>query len=297
VECGGEPPHTTGALDPALDLCDDRARFLRELTKGERSMPFTQNKLKALLESGQVAYGTCMCAFSPNLVELAGYCGFDFCRIDNEHAWRQDSAIEHMIRAAIIGGLVPLARIDKDDPYLVRKAFEIGAGGIIIPDIRSADEVERVVEAAKFPPHGQRGFSSLCFSGQYGTAPAGDWISWSNAEQMVGVMIETPEAVAQIEAIMAVEGLDFVLFGPSDFSINSGLPAPNKNHPVVQDAIRRTVAAANAHDKYVMLGISAPWAEEAAKYLEMGIKMIEVGHDYSVLGWAWQTALKAAKSA
>lgn len=260
-------------------------------------MTFSPNTLKAKLASGQVAYGTCICSFSPNITELAGYCGFDFCRIDNEHAWRQDASMENVIRGAIISDMVPLARIDKDDPFIIRKALEIGAGGVIIPDIHSSDEVRAIVQAAKFPPAGQRGFSGLGFSGRYGTASGEEWIRWSDSETMVGVMVETVDALNDIDGIMSVEGLDFVLFGPADFSMSAGLGSPSKNHPVVQDAIKRTIEAADKHGKYVMLGIGAPWTEEAAKYVEMGVKMIEVGHDYSVLSWAWSKALGEAKAA
>ena len=107
-------------------------------------MAFSPNPLKAKLEAGQVVYGTCICSFSPNITELAGYCGFEFVRIDNEHAWRQDASIENVIRGALLTGMLPIARIDKDDPFIIRKALEVGAGGIIIPDIHSSDEVRAI---------------------------------------------------------------------------------------------------------------------------------------------------------
>lgn len=63
------------------------------------------NKVKQLLREGKVVFGTCAYSFCPNIVEIAGYCGFDFCRIDNEHTWRQDSMLEHIIRAGEIGNI------------------------------------------------------------------------------------------------------------------------------------------------------------------------------------------------
>lgn len=267
----------------------------QKIKKGGLEMQLKPNKLKKALKEGRVVYGTCMCAYSPSLVELAGYCGFDFCRIDNEHAWRRDGTMEHMIRGAKIGDIEAIVRIDKGDPYLIRKVFEIGAGGIIVPDIKNADEVKEVVRAAKFPPEGERGFSNLCFAGGYGTVSAKDWIKWNNEEIMIGVMIETPEAVENIDSIFAVKGLDFALFGPADYSINIDLPEPDKNNPQVQSAIKQTVEVANKYGKYIMLGIGAPWREEAEKYIKLGIKMIEIGHDYSVLSRAWRDALGEAK--
>ena len=90
-----------------------------------------ENKLKKILREGKVAFGSCICSFSPNLVELAGYCGLDFCRIDNEHNWRQDDILEHMMRGAVIGDIVSLVRIDKGNPYLVRMITLLGVPGLV----------------------------------------------------------------------------------------------------------------------------------------------------------------------
>ena len=255
-------------------------------------MILQQNKIKKKLNTGGVTFGTCMTALCPSLVEIGGYSGFEWCRIDTEHNWRQDTTVENMIRAAAVANISPIVRIDKDDPFLIRKVLEIGAEGFIIPDIRTAEEVRGIVTAAKFPPDGNRGFSTLCYSAGYGTAAADEWVKWSNEETMVGVMIETKEAVENVDEIMAVEGLDFVLFGPADYSMNIGLQKPMKENSRVQDAIKKTTAAAKKYGKHVMLGIAPPWREEADKYIEMGIDMIEVGHDYSVLGRAWKEAMQ-----
>jgi 4-hydroxy-2-oxoheptanedioate aldolase len=252
------------------------------------------NKLKEILAEGKVAYGTCMTALSPSLVELAGFAGYTWCRIDTEHNWRRE-IVEQMVRAAVVGDIVPIVRIDKDDPYAIRKVLEIGAAGFIVPAINTAEEVQEIIRAAKFPPKGDRGFSGLCSSAKYGLVPADEWVKWSNEETMVGVMIETKKAVENIEEIMSVEGLDFVLFGPADYSVAIGLGKPAKNDPLVQEAIKKTIAAGNKHHVSVMLGIAPPWNVEAKKYTEMGIKLIEVGHDYSILSRAWKEALQESK--
>jgi 2-keto-3-deoxy-L-rhamnonate aldolase RhmA len=249
------------------------------------------NKLKKKLKEGKVVFGTCINVFSPNLVELAGFCGLDFCRIDNEHTWRQDESMDHMMRAAAVGDIVALPRIDRGNPFLIRKVCEIGAKGFIIPDIQGSKEVKEIIEAAKFPPLGNRGYSGNCFSAGYGTKGGEDWIQWSNQELLIGVMIEDPGAVEDINKIMSLEGLDFVLFGPSDYSLNIGLPGPNKNHPKVQEALKKTIKAAKANDKYVMIGVGFPWDKEAQKYIEMGCQMIEIGHDYSLLRTVWSNTI------
>ena len=245
-----------------------------------------KNKLKEILEAGELAVGSCVYSNSPALVELMGYCGLDFCRIDNEHSWLRDQSMESMVRAATISGIVPLLRIDRDDPNVVRKALETGAGAILIPHILNAEEAEEIVRMAKFPPKGDRGIGSLCFSGKWGTVSAPEWIKWSDEEQMIGVMIEDYRTMEQIDEIMAVDDLDYVLFGASDYSTSIGHPGQG-GHPKVMEALKETIRAADRHGKYVCKGVGYPWVENARKMVEMGCHMIEMGHDATILKTIW----------
>jgi len=251
--------------------------------------------LKQRLKSGEVVFGTCFYSFSPCLVTLAGYCGFDWLRIDNEHSWRQDHTLESMIRASMIGGITSITRIDNGNPDLIKKVLEIGSDGFLIPHVRTGEEVVNIVKAAKFPPIGNRGYGSQCLSAHYGTMKPQDWVKRSNEELLVGVMIEEPIAVKNIDSIMSVEGLDYVLFGPGDYSILLGLGAPNLNHPEVQEALKRTISSAKKHGKYVMIGVGDPWDINAKKYIEMGCQMIEIGHDTTVLRNTWKRILANIK--
>lgn len=239
------------------------------------------NPLKEKLKKEKYVLGSCIYSFSPNIMEIAGYSGLDFCRIDNEHAWRQDDMLEHIIRAADKGNISPIARVDKNNPYLIRKVLEIGAIGFIIPDIKNKQE---------------RGFSNLCYSGNYGNSDTAEWIKWSNKNTLVGIMIETPEAIENLEEIMSVNGLDFILFGPADYSIRIGLDKPDKNHPKVVDAINKTLETADRFGKYCMIGVGSPWEEEAQKYIKMGFQMIELGHDYTILSTVWRNLVKEIKN-
>jgi len=91
----------------------------------------------------------------------------------------------------------------------------------------------------------------------------------------------------QIDEIMAVDGLDYVLFGPSDFSVSIGHPGEG-GHPRVMEALRETIRAANRHGVYVCRGVGHPWVENARKMVELGCHMIEVGHDASILKEIWR---------
>lgn len=245
------------------------------------------NRLKEVLSRGEVALGTCLYSFSPALMEVAGYAGLVWCRVDNEHAWRQDFHTESLLRAAAYVDVTPLLRVDRDNPSLVRKGLEAGAGGIIVPHIRNAKEAEEIVRAAKFPPLGDRGYGSLCFSGGWGLAGGEEWIRWCNEETLVIPMIERVEAVENIDSIVSVEGVDGVFFGGSDYSITIGL-APQPDHPRVYDALQKTVDAARKREKFVICGASYPWRENVQRLREMGVQAIEIGHDVSILGTIWK---------
>ena len=253
-------------------------------------MPWGKNRLKEILARGEVALGTCCYTFSPAIVELAGHCGLDFIRIDNEHAWRQDESVEHLMRAAYVAGIVPILRIDRDDPYLVRKALEVGAGGIIVPHVNTAREVEEIVQAARFPPRGHRGYGGLCFSGKWGADAGPDWVKWSDQETMVWVMIEDWRALENLDAIFSVPGLDAVLFGPADYSFSAGVPGQT-SHPKVMEGLERTLEAAKRHGKPVCIGVGSPWAENAKKFIDLGCQMIELGHDVTILQSVWKKTL------
>jgi len=152
-----------------------------------------------------------------------------------------------------------------------------------------------VVKAAKFAPKGIRGFSSFSISGKWGSEGGEDWVIWSDAKLLVGVMIENTQIMDQIDRVFAIEGIDYCLFGPADFSMSLGLRSAKKNHPKVQDAIKRTVEAAAKHGKAVGIGIGEPWKEEAQKYIELGCRIIEIGHELAILKSAYASAASAIR--
>jgi 4-hydroxy-2-oxoheptanedioate aldolase len=253
------------------------------------------NKLRKVLKEGKVALGTCIDSFSPAVVEISGYSGLDFCRIDTEYSWRRDESLEHMMRAAALSNITPMVRVEKGNPYLISKAFQIGAGAILVSDIANYQEALDVVKAAKFAPKGIRGLSSYSFAADWGTAGGPEWINWSDAELMVGIMIENEHVMNQIDDIFAIEELDYCLFGPADYSMSLGYRSVKKNDPKVQDAIKKTIEAATKHKKAVAIGIGQPYEEEARKYIAMGCRMIEIGHELGILKSAYSSAASAIR--
>lgn len=259
-------------------------------------MKLRPNAVRQKLAAGQRVAGAAVFSWSPNVIDAAVDAGLDYIRIDTEHAWRRDDTLEQLIRGAVLAGIVPIVRVDRDNPFLVRKALEIGAGGVIVPDVRSASEAQSVARAARFPPMGDRGLSRNCWSAGWGAIPADDWIEWSNREPMVGVMIENNEALSSIESIASVDGIDFALFGPADYSMSLGLAAPDAGDKRIQDAIMQTAAAFRSRQKHFSLVVGNDPAN-IEKYIRLGVDMLELGNDLDVVRSGWARAKAATESA
>jgi 4-hydroxy-2-oxoheptanedioate aldolase len=248
------------------------------------------NKFKQVLDEGKVALGTCIDSFSPAVVEVAGYSGLDFVRIDTEYSWRRDDTLEHMVRAAVIAGITPMIRVEKHNPYLISKALQIGAGSILVSDISTVEEAEAVVKASKFAPRGSRGCSSFSFSAGWGTQGGKDWIDWSNTQIPIGIMVENTNIVEKLDEIFSIDGLDYCLFGPADYSMSLGLGEPQKGHPDVQKGLEKTIASATRYGKIVGIPIGKPWKKEAEKYIDMGCRFLEIGHELGILSSEWKSS-------
>jgi 4-hydroxy-2-oxoheptanedioate aldolase len=251
-----------------------------------------KNKLRETLRAGRVALGTCVDTLSPATVEVAGYSGLDFVRVDTEYSWRSDESLEHMIRAAKIADITAMVRITKGNPYLASKVLQAGAGAILVSDIENYQEAVEVVRTSKFAPKGVRGYSSFSFAAKWGTGGGKEWVEWSDAELMVGVMVENTRIMKDLDEIFAIEGLDYCLFGPADFAMSLGYRGPAKSDPQIQAAFEQTCEIAAKHGKTVAIGIGQPWLQDAQKYLMGGCRMLELGHDLGILSSVWQRAVK-----
>ena len=249
------------------------------------------NKVREKLAAGRLTVGSAIYSWSANAMEVAGLAGLDFMRIDTEHAWRRDGGIEPLIRAAALTGVVPIMRIDGGDPFLAMKAFEAGAGGIIVTEVETVETAREVVRRAKFPPNGSRGYSGNCWSAGWGAKAGAEWVEWSDRELLVGIMVENPDAMDRVGDILAVDGIDFALFGPADYSMGLGLRKPARDDARVQEALHLTVEAARAAGKHVMYNPGAN-PDDIKIAAGMGISMLEIGNDLGLLKSAWSKAAK-----
>jgi 4-hydroxy-2-oxoheptanedioate aldolase len=167
---------------------------------------------------------------------------------------------------------------------------------VIVPHVHDQADAAQIVQAAKFPPLGKRGYGGLCLSGQWGINGGTDWMEWCNAETLVIPMIEDISAMPHIDAILSTEGVDAVFFGPADFSISAGVPLQTGHEKVIA-SLRRTIEAADRYGKFVIYpGAGFPQWETVLKAKELGVKAIELGHDVTILSAVWRKTIQALKT-
>lgn len=241
------------------------------------------------LKKGEQLIGTLLTLGSANVAEVLSYSALDWLFLDLEHSAMGTTEAERLIQA--IGGRVAtLIRVESKDEVGIRKALDIGADGIIIPQVNSRIEAERVVALAKFPPEGIRSIG-LSRASNFGNQFA-DYISQANSKTSIIIQIEHIDALNEIEDIISVKGIDAIFVGPYDLSGSLGILG-QVDAPEMTKAISKIISTAK--EKGVIAGIFAGSGSIARKYLEQGFSLIAVASDGTLLGRAATSELKLIK--
>ena len=240
------------------------------------------------LRSGERLVAPLLTLNSPAVTELMSAVGFDWLFIDAEHAPLEPSQMQALLQGA---GTTPcVIRLPVGDDVPIKKALDIGAAGIIAPQVNSADHARRIVQAAKYAPLGQRGLGIARAHG-YGLKVR-EYMERANEDTAVIVQAEHRHAVADIRNIVRVEGVDGVLIGPYDLSASLGRPGA-VDHPEVTGAIERVREA--CAEAGLPIGIFGVTAEAVQPYIDRGFTMIVVGVDTMLLAHAAAAVLKAVR--
>ena len=246
-----------------------------------------KNWMKEKLERGENASGTFFESGSEAIVEFLGLANLDYLVIDMEHAPYTIDQVTAFIRAAELREITPLVRIKNTLRSTVLNVLDIGARGLIIPAVKTVEEVKQVLEYSKYYPTGQRGAFfpraynyGLCGELQNITAHFEE----TNNTTMILPQCETKEILDVIEDVVALEGVDGIFIGPYDLSIALGKPAAFDD-PMVSGAFKRVLKACVEKGKYCF--IYAPTAAAAKSYFQQGYRgacissdIIEIGNAY-----------------
>ncbi len=216
----------------------------------------------------------------PRIVEIFGICGLDAIWLCNEHVPNNWLNLENQIRAARIHDMDSIIRIAKGSYSDYIKPFEADATGIMVPHVTSAGEAEEIVDTVRFQPEGRRPMDGGNTDGLYCQLSAVDYIAHSNRERLVILQIESPEGMAEVDAIAAVKGYDILMFGPGDFAHRIG-KAGQIQDPEVVAARKQLAASARKHGKFLMT--SGMFASRAELTVE-GFQLFNIGSDVTLLG-------------
>lgn len=236
------------------------------------------NRVKQQLKDGKFTCGSWVSLCSPIGAEVMGLCGFDWLLIDMEHGAGDYQTLLGQLQAlGAAGETVPFVRVQWNDPVVIKRVLDLGAYGVMVPGVRSVEEARAAVAAVKYPPEGFRGLAGVR-GGRFGQDP--DYVRQANEEIMVILQIETKEAIAEIEAILDVPGIDVAFLGPNDLSADMG-HVGQWGHPEVLEAIARLEAAA-AQRNIPMGTISRNW-EAAQVCLDKGYRFQSLMGDIPLL--------------
>ena len=216
------------------------------------------------------------------MVEVYGHLGFDFTWLDFEHCGGSPSdsdLLERYTRAADVADIDLLVRLPDGDPAVVRKVLDTGVRTLLVPQVERAEDVRPALEAAQYVYDGRPGTRGAGIGrANVWSAETPDDVREVDAEIAVGCMIETRTAVENVEEILSVPELGFVVIGPSDLSISHGHPY-ERDHPEVREAIE-TVREAGL-DAGVPVGGVTDDTEDASEKLAEGYRLLRVGDEVS----------------
>lgn len=208
-----------------------------------------KNTMKDKIGRGEAAFGVSLMFPSPQLVEMVAYAGFDWVLIDCEHGSMGLADVEVMAMAADAAGITAIGRPRSNSPADIQAIMDRGVKGVQVPHVNTRADAERAVAAVKFGPAGARGLAAGTRPDRWGLgARMTDFVAQANAASLVCVQIEHGEAVANIDELLAVEGIDVYFIGPSDLSQSLGFPGNPKAKPVAE-AIESTLARIRAAGK------------------------------------------------
>ena len=234
------------------------------------------------LREGKLAIGLGLRqARTADTAQIAKACGYDWLFIDCEHNSMNLDTAAQISSAALLTGVTPVVRVAGLEHWHASRVLDNGAQGIVFPHINSEEEARAAADACRYPPIGKRSMGGGLQQLGFAAVPVGEAARIVNEETLVVAMIESPEGVANCEAIAAVKGIDALLIGTNDLCFEMGMPG-QFNDPKVAEAYKKVIAACRRHGKFAGMG-GLYTAELLERHIAMGVQLILSGSDYSLL--------------
>ena len=244
------------------------------------------NKVKRTLAQGGVAAGTMMMEFATTgIARLAAGAGADFAVYDMEHTGWSMETVRMLMATARAADIVPLVRPPAGQHHFISRVLDLGAMGIVVPFVNTADDARRIAAAARYPPAGRRGAAFGVAHDDYASGDIRDTMRRTNDEVLVIGLIETREGADNVEEIAAVDGIDVLWIGQFDLTLSLGIPGQFE-HPEFVRASRRVLDACQRAGKAA--GFGSIHLEEIEAARERGFRFLVYTADL----WIYQRALR-----
>ena len=250
-------------------------------------MPTIANKARERLAAGQLSLGMGLRqARTVDIGRVLAACGFDFAFIDMEHNTMGIDTAAQIAVACHDAGVTPLVRVPGYEHYLATRLLDAGAMGIVFPHVDGAEHARQLVSNCKYPPMGHRSLGGPMAQLGFRPYPRAESTTAVNRETLLVMMLETPAAIAEAEAIAAVPGVDVLLIGTNDLTLEMGIAGKYDDLAVVR-AYDTVINACRKHGKHPGMGgiYDHPTME---KYIKMGARFVLCGSDVSFLMAAGQ---------
>ena len=256
------------------------------------SRPWPGAVLRRRILAGETLFGAWASLGSPGSAELVGRAGYDWVVVDMEHGNTTEAELLAHLNAIEVSGSVALVRPQSGERLRIGRALDMGAAGIVVPRLDTAEQVREAVTFLRYPPGGQRGVALLTRGARLGTVNHAGVAALN--DDIVGIVqIESPSALAAANELASIDGVDVLFVGPADLSHSLGIPGQFAN-PVYQDALRSVVAACRAHGKAP--GILLYDHASFRPHLDLGFTFVGLGADISFVNEGAKAALAAARA-
>jgi 2-keto-3-deoxy-L-rhamnonate aldolase RhmA len=250
--------------------------------------------VKQRLRNGELVLGTIMSEVrNPNVAYMLAQCGFEFFIIDNEHGAYSSETVSNLIAAARGAGIAAIVRIPEIRRETILKPLDSGAAGLLVPQVNTVAQAQEVIHHAKYPPAGNRGVALRRAANRYARVDAAAYLQKANEDTFIAVQAESEQAVENIDAIAAVEGIDCVFVGPFDLSVSLGIPG-QVYHPREVEAIDAVLAACRKRRKASGILLFDP--DRLIEWIGKGVRFATYSSDISLLADAAATAVTAIKN-
>ncbi len=246
-----------------------------------------KNLVKEKIKNNIPSIGTWVSTGDPFVCEVISRLGLDWITIDLEHNAVDFSQLVHCFRAIQGSFSTPFVRVPWNDRQVIKRVLDIGAMGIVIPDIKDPEDAMNAVSACRYPPVGLRGIGA----GRPNTVYGDDYYQNANHEICVVLMIEDIKAVEKIDDILNVSGIDVIFIGPNDLASSMGLPLGMDNkHPEHKEAVNKVYQACS--NRGIPMGIHCGDGKEVEKRINEGMLWMPIASDVRLLKFSFEEELK-----